>query len=335
LSHFAIIAVGASAGGVEALQRIVPRLPADLPAAVFIVLHIGSHESHLPWILRLTSRLPVLRAKQEERIAPGHIYVAVPDHHLILAEDGMHLIRGPRENWARPAIDPLFRSAADTFGKRVVGVLLTGQLDDGTSGLARIKHHGGIAVIQDPEDAQFPSMPSNAARHVKVDHIVPLAAMPALLERLARAISSGRPARPLLEDKAMSEGYRLDQPVALTCPECGGSMQRVVENGIPSYRCHIGHALGAKTMLAAQLDRIEYLLAACLAQLTERAELCRQILSDERGDVREKSKTEAVLQQALDRAWRIKRILESEWISLDNGGSNGGSAGSPPTEISK
>ena len=185
MDDFAIIVIGASRGGMEALQRLSGRLPADIRAALFVVQHVGRYPSQLPQILAQHSPLPALHAVQRGKISPGTIYVAPPDHHLIVERGYTRLTRGPRENWARPAIDPLFRSAARAYGERVIGVILTGLLNDGSAGLRAVRAAGGQAVVQDPADAIAPDMPWNALRHAGADYRVRLAEMPALLTQLS------------------------------------------------------------------------------------------------------------------------------------------------------
>lgn len=177
-------------GGVEALQTLVAGLPADIPAALLVVQHIGRNGSILPDLLRRRTRLPVIHARQAERVRGGQIYVAPPDHHLLLEDGVTRLTRGPRENWARPAIDPLFRSAARAYGDCVIGVILTGMLNDGSAGLRAVRAAGGIAVVQEPHDALVPDMPWSALRHAGADYRVPLAEMPGLLTRLAGELVS-------------------------------------------------------------------------------------------------------------------------------------------------
>ena len=180
-----VVVIGASAGGVEALTTVVGRLPERLPAAVFVVLHVPSHgRSLLARVLGRHANLAVAGACDGDPVTPGRISVAPTDHHLMLSDGRVRVVRWPRENGHRPAIDVLFRSAASSYGPRVVGVLLSGLLDDGTSGLAAIKQRGGLAVVQDPADAMFPDMPRSALRNVDLDHVLPLDAIGPALGRL-------------------------------------------------------------------------------------------------------------------------------------------------------
>jgi two-component system, chemotaxis family, protein-glutamate methylesterase/glutaminase len=178
MSNYKIIVIGASHGGVGALERIVAGLHSHLNAAVFIVLHIGSStRSSLPATLGRAGPLPAAWARHAERILPGHIYVAPPDQHMLLAQGYVRTAHGPKENHTRPAVDPLFRSAALAYGADVIGVVLTGNLDNGTAGLLAIKDCGGITVVQDPNEALAPSMPLSALQHVAIDHCLPLDAI--------------------------------------------------------------------------------------------------------------------------------------------------------------
>jgi two-component system chemotaxis response regulator CheB len=184
----AIIVLGASMGGVDALQRIAADLRPEIPAALFVVQHVGRNSSQMPDILSRAGRMPAVHAKEGQAFAAGSIYVAPPDHHLTLGAGRVHLSRGPRENWARPAIDPLFRSAAKAYGPRVVGVILSGLLNDGSAGLRAVRAAGGLAVVQDPADAMATDMPWNALRHAGADYRVRLAEIPALLTQLSNEL---------------------------------------------------------------------------------------------------------------------------------------------------
>jgi two-component system chemotaxis response regulator CheB len=199
VGQFAVVVIGASLGGVEALKELASGLKQDIAAAVFVVQHVGANESSLPEILDRRGPLPVCHAKQGELVRQGRILIAPPDHHLVFVDGGIRLTRGPRENWARPAIDPLFRSAAMAYGPRVIGVILTGALNDGTAGLKEVRARGGIAVVQDPKDAACPAMPISALRHAGADFRVPLRDMPSLLQHLASGIVDNKHVAPQAE----------------------------------------------------------------------------------------------------------------------------------------
>ncbi len=280
-----IVVVGGSAGAIEALKALLPALPGDLPAAVFVVVHIGSTtHSLLPEILGRAGPLPAQAAKDGARFERGCVYVAPPDRHLLLDRGRIALRRGPRENLARPAIDPLFRSAAAGFGSRVIGVLLSGMLYDGASGLRAIKRCGGIAVVQ--ADPSYPEMPRHALQATEVDHRIPAADLGALLARLV-----GEPAGPSPEvpedlrfevrvaagELAGIEGEdRLGALTPLTCPECGGSLWEIEDGPILRHRCHTGHAYDGTLLLAEQSDRINRALWSALRAHEERAALLRR-----------------------------------------------------------
>jgi two-component system, chemotaxis family, protein-glutamate methylesterase/glutaminase len=283
-----IVVVGASAGGVEALVRLAGSLPADLPAAVFVVLHLPSAgTSALPGILGRHGRLPVNHVKDGEPIEPGRIYVAPPDHHLLVRTGHVHLSRGPRENGHRPAVDPLFRSAAHEYATRVVGVVLSGALDDGTAGLVAIKSRGGVAVVQDPEDALYPGMPGSALQHVDVDHVLPAVAMGALLARLAAepAAEPPGPAPTDMEVEVEVEGFSLEamegehagEPSGFSCPDCNGVLWGINDGGLQRFRCRVGHAWSPESLLTRQSESLEAALWIALRSLEERAALARRL----------------------------------------------------------
>ena len=172
-----IIVMGASAGGVKAILDLAATLPRDFPAPILFVQHIGAHHSELYKLVSARGPNPALNASDGEVPRPGIIYIAPPDQHMLLDGHAIRLSSSPKEHHARPAIDPLFRSAALQYGSRVIGVVLTGMLDDGSAGLRAIKDCGGTAVVQDPADAEAPSMPKSALACVEADHVVPLAAL--------------------------------------------------------------------------------------------------------------------------------------------------------------
>ena len=232
-----VIVVGGSAGGVEAMRELAGGLPADLPAAVLVAIHRGPDQpSLLAQVLDAAGPLPAVAAEDGQRLERGRIHVAPADRHLLVERDHLHVRRGPRENHSRPAIDPLFRSAAATCSTRVIGVLLSGMLNDGTSGLLAIKHCGGLAVVQDPKDAAYPEMPRNALAYVAVDHVLPLAGIAPLLAARAATPPPPPPAKVPEEIRiealiaaeelfVMPDQHRLGTLSPLTCPECDGSLQ--------------------------------------------------------------------------------------------------------------
>jgi len=286
-----IIVVGASAGGVEALSNLVGQIPERLPAALFIVLHIPTQSpSLLPHILSRAGPLTATHPADGEVIRHGHIYVAPPDYHLLLERDRIHLVRGPRENRHRPAIDPLFRSAAVAYGPRVGGVILTGALDDGTAGLWAIKQRGGIAVVQDPDDALYPSMPSSALAHVPIDYRLPLADIGATLVQLANQPAPEEGAYPVQEDMEQEVRYtemqdadtlasneRLGAPSPFSCPECGGVLWELHNGELVRFRCRVGHALSIESVRAAQDEQLEAALWTALKTLEESASLSQRM----------------------------------------------------------
>jgi two-component system chemotaxis response regulator CheB len=286
-----IIVIGASEGGLEPLKRLIGGLPANLPASVFIVLHVGA-SSHLADILDRAGPLRVKQAQSGEPIKLCRVYVAAPGAHLLVHDSHIMLRRGPRENFARPAIDPLFRSAAATFGSRVIGVVLSGGLNDGTAGLRAIKRCGGIAVIQDPNDATVPDMPESAQRHVDVDHAAEAAGMADLLTRLASEPVGETPEIPMdirmeaaiaaQEPSSMDSADELGSLSPFSCPECHGTLWEIADDRVLRYRCHAGHACTAEALHSAQAEEIEQMLWALLRSHSERAALASRMAERER-----------------------------------------------------
>ena len=286
-----VIVIGGSAGAFEPLRTILRGLPANLPAAVLVTLHLGA-ESHLAQLLDRASALPVSSAEPGRTLTPGQVHVAVPDLHLMLHDGHMILRRGPRENLARPAIDPLFRSAACSFGGRVIGVLLSGSLNDGAAGLRAIKQCGGLAVVQDPGEAAYTDMPLGALRHAAVDHVTPAAAIGELLARLARTPAGPTPAIPLelrletaiaaQELAGMEAEDRLGTPSRFTCPECHGALWEIDDGSLLRYRCHVGHAFTAEAMFRAQAVGAEEMLWNLARAHQEHAALARRMAERER-----------------------------------------------------
>ena len=289
-----IIVIGASSGGVEALQELVRGLPPDLPATVFIVLHTAPHApSFMPEILSRAGPLPALTPKDGERIQQGRIYVAPPDHHLLIDDALMRVAHGPKENRHRPAVDPLFRSAACAYGPRVVGVVLTGNLDDGTAGLLAVKKCGGLAIVQHPQEASFPGMPGSAMKHVRVDYCLPLAEIAPLLERLARdpAEEEKMPMTNEIEiENKIAQGEiniaesveKLGTPSAFTCPECHSVMYRLKDMELIRFRCQMGHAFSTESLHVGQTEAVEDRLWDALRALEENTALTKQLAALER-----------------------------------------------------
>jgi two-component system, chemotaxis family, protein-glutamate methylesterase/glutaminase len=283
-----IVVIGASAGGVEAISTLVSDLPRDLRAAVLVVLHLSKGRSMLPEILTRSGRLPAAHPEDGDPLEYGHIYVARPDHHLVLERGKIRVVHGPTENGCRPAVDPLFRSAARAYGPRVVGIVLTGGLDDGTAGLAAVKEAGGIAIVQDPDEAFAPSMPRSAKAFVQVDHVLPVREISLLIAELTREETNAKPpatgahVKPLESDLAeppiaLREDDRPGKVSIFTCPECHGTLWEADERGIVRFRCRVGHAYSAESMLAAQTDSVDRALWTALRSVEERAALTHRL----------------------------------------------------------
>ena len=288
-----IIVIGASAGGVQALSKLVSQLPADLPAAVFIVLHLPSDPpSQLPAILARESKLIVSHAINGEEITPGRVYVALPDHHLLIEENHVKLVHGPKENRHRPSIDALFRSAARWAGPRVIGVVLTGALDDGKAGMRHIKQRGGITIVQDPQEALFPSMPLSVMQDIQVDHSLPLRDVAPLLDTLSRETAYEEGNYPVPDEleievkiakQEMESGElitsveKLGKVSKLTCPDCHGALWEINDPDLLRYRRHVGHAYSADSLSDGQSQVLEVALWSAIRALEEKMMLARRI----------------------------------------------------------
>lgn len=311
-----IIVIGTSAGGLDALDSLIGQLPTDLPASMFIVQHMAPEDTGAPLIYRLSRHrtFHCRLAKNGESFKPGRIYIAPPDNHLLVKKNKLLVTKGARENRSRPGIDPLFRSAAVTHGPSVIGVVLTGMLDDGTAGLIAIKKCGGVTVVQDPKDATYTGMPQSALNNLKVDHCVPIAEMGRLLEKLChehpgktkpipKNISTeAEIAERVLSDVAQVNG--LGSLVPYNCPNCGGVLWEIDSPNVKRYRCHTGHSFSVSTLLTSQSEKIEETLWVSLRMFEERKNLLNNIAEQQ---TKAKGKSPAA-QRAKETQVHIERI---------------------------
>jgi len=315
------VVVGASAGGVEALRQLVSALPRDYPAAVLVVLHVAPiATSVLPQILQRAGELPAKHARDGERMEGGHIYVAPPDCHLIVSDGTLTLDHGPRINGHRPAIDPLFRSAAEAWGEEAAGVVLSGVLDDGTAGLMAIKKAGGVTLAQDPEEALYAMMPRNAIDFVHPDRIAGAHDLGLVLAQLASSPPPNGHARPrqtdeesVIEvDRGSSDAPQPGESTGLSCPECNGGMWEVVRDDVTSYRCRVGHEFSSEAFANGQGERVEAAMWTALRALEERAALHRRIATRQRkqGNVRSAERYERRADQSVEHAVVLRRMLQ-------------------------
>ena len=288
------IVVGASAGGVTALSTLVASLPQDLPAAVLIVLHIPTDSrSLLPTILARDAALPVAHATHGEPIKHGRVYIAPPDRHLLIDGDRIKLVHGPKENLHRPSIDALFRSAARWAGRRVIGVVLTGARDDGAAGMLAIKQRGGIAIVQDPMEAAYASMPLSVMQSIKVDYSLPLREIGSLLDTLSRETAEEEGSNPVadeleIEAKIAEQEMESSELIAsveklgtiskLTCPDCHGALWEMRDEDILRFRCHVGHAFSAEGLSDGQTQMLETALWSAVRALEEQMILANRIV---------------------------------------------------------
>lgn len=341
-----IVVIGASAGGVEALTSLARTLPADLPAALFVVLHVAPHgNSVLPQLLARASKLKAEHAIHGEPIVSGRWYVAPPDQHMLIRDGHVHLGRGPSENGHRPAIDPLFRSAASAHGSRVIGVVLSGSLDDGTAGLLAVKQSGGIAIAQDPHEALYPSMPLSAIENVEVDHISPLAGIGRLLKQLTRdpVAAAGFKLRPEVTaiEAAIAEGGQMGLgaleargvPSGFACPDCHGVLWEVREEGLVRYRCRVGHAYLPQALSVAQSERLEESLWIALRTLKESSALSKRLAerAHERTMPQMARAYETRAREAFERASVIEEVLKRGRLNASVEEANAADAGAEPS----
>jgi len=335
-----IIVIGASAGGVELALALAAQLPDDLPAAVFLVIHISpSAESVLPALLRRRTKLGVAHARDGERIELGHIYVAPPDMHLTVKPGRVALTMGPRENGHRPAVDSLFRSAAQSYGRRVVGVVLSGNLDDGSAGAIEIRRGGGVVIAQDPAEALYPSMPRSVIELGEADHVASLSAIAGLLSDLSRTpvveedppmvprdqeprnedTSNARPATGPESDPQAGEGFaaadamrqEFDTASGFTCPECHGALWETDDGQLLGYRCRVGHTFTQNVLLAEQGRALEAAMWTAYTALEEHASFVQRMVArnERQGNVSLVPRLAERARDLHERAALIKKVL--------------------------
>lgn len=323
-----VVVVGASAGGVQSLREFVAALDADLRAVVLVVLHFPARSpSMLPAILGRVSRLPVQAATEHQPLEPGRVVVAAPDHHLVVLDGHAVLTRGPRENGYRPAVDVLFRSAARACGSRLIGVILSGALDDGTAGMVSVRQLGGVVLAQSPEDAAYPSMPASVIRTVGADRVGTAAELASAVNELTasegQSAGSGPEPGSLLTREVEVARMNLEafedpdaqgRPAGYSCPDCSGTLVDVEDGGMLRFRCRVGHAWSPGSLMAAQSEELEGALWMAFRSLKEKAALSTQLAAraGERGNAltrqrylvkaEEASRSATVLQQLLEQA---------------------------------
>ncbi|MGI4840287.1 MAG: chemotaxis protein CheB [Janthinobacterium lividum] len=285
--QYRIVVMGTSRGGLEVLKAVLAALPADFPAPVLVAMHVGAHESQLPDLLASACQLKVKYASDAQSIELGTVLVAPPDRHMLVDGDKIRLLTGAKQNYSRPAIDPLFRSAAISHRERVIGVVLTGDLDDGTVGLQSIKACGGLALVQDPGEAEAPSMPSSAITYVGVDACLPSSHIAQRLVALVQEQRTGtgsKPTRTMVVENDISLGKiqdsmsSLDQVAprsVITCPECAGILWEM-DSAPLRYRCHTGHTYSPLVMQSLQDRSTEEVLWAALRMFYEKDVLMRR-----------------------------------------------------------
>lgn len=331
-----IIVIGGSAGGIEALRVLIKDLPMDLPAAIFVVVHtLPDRPSLLPTLLNHAGSLLVLHPADGTPIRSGCVYIAPPDRHLLIEGTIVRVVAGPRENCSRPAIDPLFRSAAACYGERVIGVLLSGNLDDGTAGLLAIRRHGGITMVQDPEDAMFPAMPASARAAMPIDHCVRLGDMAQRLQQLVH-VPVREPMKikdellvqeldSLTADvKEMESDTRAGTSSPYSCPDCGGVLWQIDDEGLLRFRCRVGHAFSTESMMAEQTAAAERALWMALKTLEERASLLSRMIRNAKAsaNVHIITRYSDELHRAEESASAIRKVLiqsSPQEVSRGNG----------------
>ena len=316
-----IIVIGGSAGAFGGLKRILQGLPPGFSAAIFVVIHTAADSAGiLPALLSKAGPLPAFAAVDGAPIRLGAVYVAPPDHHLLVQPEKMRVTRGPRENRFRPAVDPLFRTAAASYGPRVIGVLLSGGQDDGVIGLSHITRHGGVTIVQDPAEAEISSMPESAIQQIDIDHVLRVDDMPAVISGLVRqpiaedvVTANGRPRRDPAEagTDALDSHELPGPPSPFTCPDCGGVLWELREGELVRFQCHVGHAFSGDGLAHAQSDGLDAALWTALRALEESSALRRRMAvhARERGMNVIADSYEAHAMESEMRAKAVRRIL--------------------------
>jgi two-component system chemotaxis response regulator CheB len=324
-----VVVLGASAGGVEALSTVIGGLPPDLPAAVLVVLHVPAWgTSVLPSILDRCGPMPAHHAVDGERLLNGRVYVAPPDRHLVTEDGVVRLTVSPKENGVRPSVDTLFRAVAQTHGSRVVAVVLSGTLDDGTAGLLSVKAQGGVTIVQDPRDAAFPSMPDSAMRFARPEYVVRADEVPALVAKLMGEAEQNGGSHE--EDAAMERDSEngetaADQdgvPSELNCPECGGTLWEKADDDLMRFRCRVGHAYSPESLFSHQLESLEGALWAAVVALQERGDLAMR-LAKRMSERHHHDRAERYERQAEDARRRAEQV-RAAILHLSRSGEAGG-----------
>jgi len=329
-----IVVIGGSLGAITALKIILASLPKDFSAAILIVTHIGANRSMLPEILQRISALPVRHATDGEPITAGRVLCAPPNEHLtVVTAQGRayaRLVHGPKENHCRPEIDPLFRSAATAFGADAIGVVLTGYLDDGTVGLQAIKARGGVAIVQDPAEAEAPDMPASALRYVDIDHKLGISEIgQALVELVSASVPHEHDTSPTPDwidienrltgrDSDMEDLEQIGKPSSLTCPECNGALWEIRQSGPVRYRCHTGHAFTARVLEALQSDTVEDAIWGAIRALHEQERLCKKMSEKalESGDQDAVAEYQAKATQAQAHSQVLRDVIASRALVI-------------------
>jgi two-component system, chemotaxis family, protein-glutamate methylesterase/glutaminase len=317
-----IVVIGTSAGGNIVLPELLKQFPPDMPAAVFVVTHMAKHAVADLFVKRAQkyTSLTCKIAANSEPIRAGHVYFSKPDHHLLIKEGKIILGKGPMENRYRPSIDALFRSAAAAYGNRVIGIVLTGLLEDGAAGLLAIKRSGGKCIIQDPNEAQYPDMPNAALKALKPDYIMPVKEMGKTIE----SIMSKRPKKTKIPEDVIKEadiaervnvGIEQLQQIAehslYSCPDCGGGLWQLTSNGITRYRCHVGHAYTEDGLLSTMQATTESALWTAIRIIEERRNLLKSLSEKEktRGSKEVASRYKMRMQELEDQITQLRRVL--------------------------